>query len=216
MNRIPCTLAGLAFALPALALSSPALAAADYYVEIDGVEGEAASSIEIESWSWGASNPAPAGQSANLNLSKSNINKVAPPGEPLPENGSLRVITPAKPSSAQAKASNLNSSRSNVYRQGPVAADPPPQPVETSNLNLSKSNINRQKPSADTVRICAVGKHFPRATLTGQSLRWELKEVIVTSCAADGMTLRYASAARITPAPAETTHVKSKSNITNN
>ena len=39
---------------------------------------------------------------------------------------------------------------------------------------------------------------------------------MVSSCAADGMTLSYASAAQIAPAPTETTTVKSKSNITNN
>ncbi len=213
MNRIPCTCVGLAFAVSALTLSSPALAAADYYLEIDGVEGEAATTIDVESWSWGASGSAASDRSANLNPSKSNIDKQA---QPLRENGSLSVIAAQKPASAQAKATNLNTSRSNVYRQGQAGTAPPPQPVETSNLNLSKSNINRQQQAAQAAPVCTVGKHFPRATLTGQGLRWELKNVMVSSCAADGMTLSYASATPIPPAAAEGTIVKSKSNITNN
>lgn len=214
MNRLHCTLAGLAFALPALALSDPALAATDYYLEIEGVEGEAAKTIEIQSWSWGTSDATD--RSANLNLSKSNINKVAPRDAPLPENGSLSVINAKTPASTQARATNLNTSRSNVTRQGSAVEGTPPKPVETSNLNLSKSNIDRQKPSGDTAPVCTAGKHYPRATLTGQSLRWELKNVMVSSCAADGMTLTYASATQTAPGPAEGTIVKSKSNITNN
>ena len=34
----------------------PAMAASDYYLKIEGVEGEAAAPIAIESWSWGQSN----------------------------------------------------------------------------------------------------------------------------------------------------------------
>ena len=145
-----------------MALSSPALAAADYYLEIEGVEGEAASRIDIESWSWRASSSVATDRSANLNLSKSNINGAA---QPLPENGSLSIITAAKPSSAQAKATNLNTSRSNVYRQGQTGTAPPPPPVETSNLNFSKSNINRQQQAGQADPACAAGKHFPRGTL---------------------------------------------------
>jgi len=46
----------------------PALAAADYYLKLDGVEGEIAapgggSSLAVESWSFGASNPTSVGSS---------------------------------------------------------------------------------------------------------------------------------------------------------
>jgi type VI protein secretion system component Hcp len=44
----------------ALTIASPALAASDYLLEIEGVKGEAAATIEINSWSWGVSNPAQA------------------------------------------------------------------------------------------------------------------------------------------------------------
>ena len=40
----------------AFGLASPALAASDYFLVIDGVEGEATTAIEVQSWSWGTNN----------------------------------------------------------------------------------------------------------------------------------------------------------------
>ena len=51
------TVSGLC-AAAALALGAPAALAAhsDYLLEIPGVDGESAATIEVDSWSWGASN----------------------------------------------------------------------------------------------------------------------------------------------------------------
>lgn len=57
MKRLYCTVAAATLGLGA---APSALAASDYLLVIDGVEGEAASSAEILSWSWGASNPSSA------------------------------------------------------------------------------------------------------------------------------------------------------------
>ncbi len=51
------TLFGLLAAAATLGAASSAWAASDYFLKIEGVKGEAASSIDIQSWSWGASNP---------------------------------------------------------------------------------------------------------------------------------------------------------------
>ena len=66
-------------------------------------------------------------------------------------------------------------------------------------------------------RSCAAGKHFPKATLTHRRQSWVLQEVIVSNCAADGMTLSYRSATPVV-APAEDGAKigKSRSNIQNN
>ncbi len=42
---------------------------------------------------------------------------------------------------------------------------------------------------------CAAGKHFPTATLSRGEQRWALTDVMVSSCASDGMTLSYRSIA---------------------
>ncbi len=42
---------------------------------------------------------------------------------------------------------------------------------------------------------CAAGKHFPTATLSRGDQRWALTDVMVSSCASDGMTLSYRSIA---------------------
>ncbi len=42
---------------------------------------------------------------------------------------------------------------------------------------------------------CASGKHFPTATLSRGDQRWALTDVMVSSCASDGMTLSYRSIA---------------------
>lgn len=47
---------GLLAAAAALSISPAAMAASDYLLELDGVEGEGPASIEISSWSWGTSN----------------------------------------------------------------------------------------------------------------------------------------------------------------
>ena len=64
---------------------------------------------------------------------------------------------------------------------------------------------------------CATGKHFPKATLTNRRQSWVLQEVIVSSCAADGMTLSYRSATAVVPPPENGAKIgKSRSNIQNN
>jgi len=67
-----------------------------------------------------------------------------------------------------------------------------------------------------TGRRCAAGVHFPKATLRGPRQTVSLTDVTISACAADGMTISYGSAHPAPAAPAASTVVKSKSNITNN
>lgn len=48
---------------------------------------------------------------------------------------------------------------------------------------------------------CATGKHFPKATLSLRDQRWTLTDVMVSSCASDGMTLSYRTAQVAAPPP---------------
>jgi hypothetical protein len=63
---------------------------------------------------------------------------------------------------------------------------------------------------------CAVQKHWHAANFRGPRQTISLTDLVVTACAADGMTISYGSAHPAPAAPAASTVVKSKSNITNN
>jgi len=67
-----------------------------------------------------------------------------------------------------------------------------------------------------TGRSCATGTHFPKATLRGPRQTVSLTDVVVSACDDSGMTISYATAHPAPAAPAASTVVKSKSNITNN
>ena len=133
----------------ALALSAfgPALAASDYLLELDGVEGEVATktTMELASWSFGASNPTSVGSSGMS--SGRRMHQPIRLATPLPENGTVSVVTAREAGSGMAT--------------GRV--------------------------------VCAAGKHFPTATLSRVGQRWTLTDVVVSSCASDGMTVSYRS-----------------------
>lgn len=57
-------------------LAASAAWAADNYMKIEGVEGEASGEIEVHSWSWGASNPTSVGSSG---MSAGRVSNVPPP-----------------------------------------------------------------------------------------------------------------------------------------
>jgi hypothetical protein len=127
----------------------PALAASDYLLELDSVEGEVATktTIELASWSFGASNPTSVG-SSGMSSGRRQHQPVRV-STPVAENGSVSVVT------AREAGSGMATGR----------------------------------------RACASGTHFPTATLSRGSQRWALTDVMVSSCASDGMTLSYRSIA---------------------
>lgn len=86
-------LTGLAATLALAAV--PALAAADYYLKIDGVPGESKDGVAIESFSWGASQT----RAFNQNSSRSNNTRAA---ETPPPAGLVTVITAREAGSGMA------------------------------------------------------------------------------------------------------------------
>ena len=79
----------------ALGLSAfgPAMAASDYLLELDGVEGEVATktTMELASWSFGASNPTSVGSSGMASGRRQH--QPIRLATPLPENGSVNIVT---------------------------------------------------------------------------------------------------------------------------
>ena len=62
---------------------------------------------------------------------------------------------------------------------------------------------------------CATGKHFPTAIISSRREAWTLTDVLVSSCASDGMTITYRTATPV-PVPNSMKIGKSRSNIQNN
>lgn len=145
MQTIYRTLAAVTAVSLGLLTIVPALAASDYLLELDSIEGEVATktTIELASWSFGASNPTSVGPSGMSSGRRQH--QPVRLASPLADNGSVSVVTQRDAGSGMATGRSA----------------------------------------------CATGKHFPTATLSHGSQRWALTEVMVSSCASDGMTLSY-------------------------
>ena len=142
--------------------SAPAWAAADYYLEIDEIEGEAAAdshkeTIEVMSFSWGASNP-----------------------------GAMTGSSGArKPGTSAAPASPARESAAGVTTGKQAAAAAPGAEDAVSEL-IVLARESPSKASTGLSKMCAAGKQIKSGVLTGQGKRYELKDVIVTSCTVKG------------------------------
>jgi hypothetical protein len=88
----------------AIVLAAPAIAAsADYYLVIDGVDGEASSSAKISSWSFGASQPTSSmGSAANGRGGRPNLGSSGQDGVISPRDASSGMPTGRKSGELQA------------------------------------------------------------------------------------------------------------------
>lgn len=87
-------------------------------------------------------------------------------------------------------ASNPTSVGSSGMSAGRTTAAPP-----ASNGKVSVVATRDAASGMATGRsACATGKHFPTAILRHAGQRWTLSDVVVSSCASDGMSLTYRTA----------------------
>jgi type VI protein secretion system component Hcp len=142
----------------ALLAATASLAASDYYLKIDGVEGESTTrskpeTIELQSWSFGASQSgvvAPRDAASGLATGKRQHNPVT-------------VISPA---STDAKTA------------APAAAE-----VQTVTFVVPEPG---SEATAQLARMCASGKHIKSAVLSSPNGRYQLQDVVIASCAVTG------------------------------
>lgn len=123
-----------------LLAATASLAASDYYIKFDGVDGESksrarAETIEMQSWSFGASQAGVPPDAAGARVA-------------TPAAGEIRTVTFALP-----------------------------EPGHESTEQLA--------------RLCASGKPIKSAVLNGPDGRYQMKDVVVSSCAANGNERRY-------------------------
>ena len=168
-------------ALAAAAVAAPALAAVNAYLEVGPIKGESSAKargghkdwIEVESWSWGAT------QAGSWN---GTIKGAASTEKFGTVSGSHRDDSVA------------GDGRADVTSPRDAASGMPTEKRQHGWVTFAKP-LDR-----GSVRVkvkfpwdrCAVGAAFPDAVLQNDAGRYELKDIQVTGCAADGVSLNYA------------------------
>jgi len=163
MRAVQATATAIAAALGLAA--GAAWAASDYFLKIDGVQGEsvAGETIEVQSFSWGASNPSTVGPSS------------ASAG---------RVVAPRDPPSGQSTGQRQ---RAAVADSGTVPTAAEPQVGQIASFSVAvRESPTRGGSESPLARACATGKHFPTAVLSGRGRSYTLSDVVVSSCAVEG------------------------------
>lgn len=145
-------------------VATAANAASDYFLKIEGVEGEAAASsrdgqIEVSSYSWGVSQAAVTAPRDAASGQASGKRQHKP----------ITVISPPLDATAAA----------------PAARAAVPQASEVKTLSLLVPEPGNDM-TAQLVRMCASGQHIKKAVLTGPDTRYEMEDVVVSSCAVSG------------------------------
>ena len=153
-----------------LLAATASLAASDYYLKIEGVDGEAysrtkAETIELQSWSFGASQAgvvSPRDAASGLATGKRQH----------------KPVTVLSPASVDAKA-----------------AAPADGEIQTITLVVPEPG---NAATAELSRICASGKHIKNAVLGSPNGRYQLQDVVITSCAVTGNERRHEFTGHVT------------------
>ena len=183
----------LAAACGSLLLAGPASAASDYLLEIDSIKGEAGvksppKSIEVSSFSWGMSqssavreSPAQASQGATLRESPTKTSQTSAVRE-----------SPTKVSTGmtQQPAGAVSADQSIATGVAPATDS-----IKTFSLTVAEPG---NATAAYLVKACASGKHIPHAVLTTRQGRYEMTDVMVTSCAVSGNERRHELTGHVT------------------
>jgi len=160
----------------------PALAASDYLLQLDGVQGESATkgqptTIEISSWSWGASNPTSVG-SPGMSAGKVSVHDMTVMASTAAASG---VVPPRDAASGQASGKR---SAQAVASGDAAASAPAAGSVSELTLRLreSPSRPSMGKPAS----ACKTGQHIDKVTVSSNGQSYELQDATVTSCDVSG------------------------------
>ena len=159
----------------ALLAATASLAASDFYLKINGAEGETTANsrskhIELESWSLGASQAgivSPRDSASGLSTGKR-------------QHRPIGVIKQAEVSSAAPAAATA----SEATAPAPATAGE----VQTVSFFVPEPG---DESTAELARMCASGQHIKSAELGSPSGRYQLKDAVITSCAVTGNQRKY-------------------------
>lgn len=180
---VAATLAGLVLG------ATPALAASDYLLQLDGVKGEAATqgqptTIEISSWSWGASNPSSVGGAGSgtgkVSMQDLSVTTAA--------TDTAAVAAPRDAASGQASGKRTHKpvAAGDLDGDGSADAAAAPRAGDVAELTLRLRESPSLPSKGQTSRACAQGQHIDHVVLSGNGQRVELQDAVVTSCTVAG------------------------------
>jgi type VI protein secretion system component Hcp len=168
----------------ALLAATASLAASDYYLKIEGVDGDTAAAsqakpIELQSWSFGA---AQAGVASPRDAASG-----LPTGK-----RQHKPMTVTKPIETSAPLLRESPTRASAGATTAAAAAAPATPAtaEMQTVNFSVPEPGDES-TAELARLCASGKHIKSATLSSPNGRYQLSDAVITSCAVTGNERRY-------------------------
>ena len=173
--------ASAAAAASLLMAAGPAMAASDYLLQLDGVNGDgqdrtASQTIEVDSFSWGVSRPGSAKTSPGGGAGKVNVQDLSVTSAQAPRDASSGMATGKRTATVTDADGDAGANA--------VAAAPKVGDVASFSVVIRESP---SKSSTGKAGGCANGTHFPHAVLVARGQRYEFSDVVVTSCTvADG------------------------------
>ena len=175
MTRVNRTLRSAVFA--SLLASGAAWASSDYLLQIEGIKGEAASqsppALEVMSFSFGAS------QSGAVGNGLLGAGRMAPSSR---HQKTGHVTLMKREAAPGATPSALVADVDGDGMTAVMAPHSPGPGTVTLHMDGAPAQV-----AARRAGVCAQGKRFPSATLSGRGKTWVLSDVMVSSCAmADG------------------------------
>ena len=164
-----------------LLAATASIAASDYYLKIEGVEGETATpskaeTIELQSWSFGASQAgvvSPRDAASGLPTGKRQ-HKPVTITKPVEASTPLLRESPTRPTASVAPA----------QAEVQTVSFSVPEPGDASTAKLA--------------RMCASGKHIKSAVLSSPNGRYQLTDAVITSCAVAGNERKYEFTGHVT------------------
>ena len=162
--------------------ATPALAASDYLLQLDGVQGESSTKghpapIEISSWSWGASNPTSVG-STGMSAGKVNVQDLSVTSA----SASAGVVSPRDAASGQASGKRS----AQPVTSGDAAAPAPPPAGTVSELTLRLRESPTRASMGKAASACRAGQHIDKVTVSSNGQSYQLHDATVTSCDVSG------------------------------
>lgn len=169
--------------------ASPALAASDYFLVIDGVDGEPSIVAEVQSWSWGASNQ---GATSVANLGSSGQDGVAretPSSRPTvtaSQNTQSLRESPTRQVTKLTASQNSQSLRTSATAPD-LDGDGRADLTSLERLDeVSGFTLTLAADSSSARQLCAGGKHIAKAHLVGRQGVVDFEDLAIGACTEAG------------------------------
>ncbi len=173
-------LAAAALAIALCGTSVVAGAAADYFLQIKGVEGESSASaagqtLGVSSFSWGANNAGAASAASGTGSPRTAVRE-------SPTRAGTKAAREAASGMATGRPSPTTATADSVASSAAVSGS---APTEGSTLSVAMPDSGGEA-MATLDRMCATGRHIKEAVLRSGDQTYEMKDLVVVSCTTTG------------------------------